>query len=130
LSSTIAAVLAQRLVRRLCPSCKEPYEPADAERALLGLRAGDKVRLYRPAGCGRCGQTGYEGRIGVYELIVSDEKLRTLIHDDAGEQEIAAHAFRRGDTLGQSAFAHVLAGVTSLEEALRVVRQEEGDAGV
>ena len=130
LSSTIAAVLAQRLVRRLCPTCKEPYEPDDAERALLGLRAGDDVRLYRPVGCGRCANSGYEGRIGVYELIVSDERLRTLIHDDASEQEIAAHAFRRADTLAQCGFAHVLAGVTSLAEALRVVRQEEGDAGV
>ncbi len=130
LSSTIAAVLAQRLVRRLCPSCKEPYEPDEAERALVGLRAGEAVRFYRPVGCGRCGNSGYEGRIGVYELIVSDEKLRTLIHDDASEQEIAAHAFRRADTLAQCGFAHVIAGVTSLEEALRVVRQEDGDAGV
>jgi general secretion pathway protein E len=130
LSSTIAAILAQRLVRRLCPSCKESYEADDAERALLGVGAGERATLYRPVGCGRCAQTGYEGRIGVYELIVTDEKLKTLIHDDASEQEIAAHAFRRAKTLAQCGFEHVLAGVTSLEEVLRVVRQEDEDAGV
>jgi general secretion pathway protein E len=129
LSSTIAAVLAQRLVRRLCPSCKEAYEADAAERTLLEASV-DKVMLYRPVGCGRCAQTGYEGRIGVYELIVSDERLKTLIHDDAGEQELAAHAFRRARTLAQCGFSHVLAGTTSLEEVLRVVRQEEEDAGV
>jgi general secretion pathway protein E len=128
LSSTIAAVLAQRLVRRLCPSCKESYAPDDSERALVG--ADERALFYRPVGCGRCANSGFEGRIGVYELIVTDERLRTLIHDDAGEQEIAAHAFRRAETLAQCGFNHVLAGVTSLEEALRVVRQEEEDAGV
>ncbi|MGE0410179.1 MAG: GspE/PulE family protein, partial [Amphiplicatus sp.] len=130
LSSTIAAVLAQRLVRRLCPTCKEQYAPDTAERALLGVEENADIALYRAAGCGRCGQSGYEGRIGVYELMAADEKLRTLIHDNAGEQEIAAHAFRRAETLAECAFSHVLAGVTSIEEALRVVRQEDDDAGL
>lgn len=130
LSSTIAAVLAQRLVRRLCPSCKEPYEPDAAERALLGIGKGEKTTIYRAAGCGRCALTGYEGRVGVYELVVADEKLKRLIHDDASEQEMAAHAFRKTRTLAQCGFAHVVDGVTSLEEVLRVVRQEEEDAGV
>jgi general secretion pathway protein E len=128
ISSTVAAVLAQRLVRRLCPSCKESYAPDEAERALLGV--GDGV-IYRPSGCGRCGGVGYEGRIGVYELVVSDDVLRRMIHDDAGEQELSAYAFRRADTLARCGFRHVLAGDTSLDEVLRVVRQqEEDDAGV
>ena len=130
LSSTVAAVLAQRLVRRLCPTCREPYAPDDAERALLGLDPRDAVEIYRPKGCGRCNHTGYEGRIGVYELLVSDERLRTLIHDDASEHEMAAHAFRDADTLAQCGFKHVLNGVTSVEEVLRVIRQEEEDAGL
>ena len=95
------------------------------------LRLGDPdAVIYRPKGCGRCAQSGYEGRIGVYELIVTDEKLKTLIHDDASEQEIAAHAFRKADTLAQCGFNHVINGVTSLEEVLRVVRQDEDDAGL
>jgi len=130
LSSTIAAVLAQRLVRRLCPSCRRPYQPDAAERALMGLSADADVVIHAPGGCGRCSQTGFEGRVGVYELVVADETLRRLIHDNAGEQELSAHAFRRGETLAQCGFRHVLAGATSLDEVLRVVRQEEDDAGV
>ncbi len=130
LASTVAGVLAQRLVRRLCPSCKEGHEPDDAERAMLGVGPDEDVTIYQPAGCGRCGHTGYEGRIGVYELAVTDEKLRSLIHDDASEQTLVAHAFREADTLAQCGFRHVVAGVTSLEEVLRVIRQEEDDAGL
>jgi general secretion pathway protein E len=130
LSSTVAAVLAQRLVRRLCPTCKAPYEPDEAELKLLGVGAGEAIKVLKPVGCGRCGHTGYEGRIGVYELMVIDETLRRLIHEDASEAELTAQAFRRADTLAASGFRHVLAGLTSIEEVLRVVRQEEDDAVV
>jgi len=126
LSSTVAAVLAQRLVRRLCPTCKEAHAPELSEQRLLG--AGPDATIYRPKGCGRCGHTGYESRIGVYELMVVDEVARKLIHENAGEQEITAHVFRRADTLAQSGFKHVLAGLTSIEEVLRVVRQDDDDA--
>lgn len=128
LSSTIAAVLAQRLVRRLCPTCKEPHAPDEAERRLLG--AGTDAMIYRANGCGRCGHTGYEGRVGVYEMMVVDERARKLIHENVGEQELTAHVFRRVDTLAQAGFRHVLAGTTSLEEVLRVVRQDDEDAVV
>ncbi|MEM9495938.1 MAG: type II secretion system ATPase GspE [Pseudomonadota bacterium] len=131
LSSTVAGVLAQRLVRRLCPSCKEAYEADASARKLVGAPGKAPVTLYRAAGCGRCNHTGYEGRIGVYELIVVDEALKRLIHDDANEQELAAYAFSHADSLAQSGFRHVLAGVTSVEEVLRVVhKEEEDDAGV
>lgn len=130
LSSTIAAVLAQRLVRRLCPACKTARAPDEAERKLLGVDDGASAMVCEPQGCGRCGHTGYEGRIGVYELVVVDEALKTLIHEDAGEQGLAEHAFRKGETLAQCGFRHVVAGRTSIEEVLRVVRQEEDDAGV
>lgn len=128
LSTTAAAVLAQRLVRRLCPSCKSPYEADAATRKLLGT---DKpVTLMKPVGCGRCNQTGYEGRIGVYEIIIVDEKLKRLIHDNASEQEIEAYAFKNAETLAQSGFRHVCAGVTALEEVMRVVRKEDDHAGL
>lgn len=130
LSSTIAAVLAQRLVRRLCPTCKEAYSPDEAERKLLGLGPESDARIYRPVGCGRCGHSGFEGRIGVYELMLVDETLRRLIHEDASEAALTAHAFRRADTLAGSGFRHVVAGLTSIEEVLRVVRQEDDDAVV
>jgi general secretion pathway protein E len=130
LSSTLAAVMAQRLVRRLCPSCKRPYDADAAERRLMGAPTGLPLTLYSAHGCGRCNHTGYEGRIGVYELIVIDEKLKRFIHDGASEQDIVEYAFANADTLSQSGFRHVLAGVTSIEEVLRVVRQEDDNAGL
>ena len=128
LSSTIAGVLAQRLVRRLCPNCKTGYSPDAAERKLLRISEDASVTVYKSAGCGRCGHTGYEGRIGVYELMVVDEKTKKLIHDGAGEQAVSDIAFRDADTLAQSGFRHVLGGMTSIDEVLRVVRQESDDA--
>lgn len=130
LSSTVAAVLAQRLVRRLCPSCKAPYEADAATKRLVEADAGAPLTLYRPTGCGRCNHTGYEGRIGVYELIVTDDKMKRLIHDDASEQLLSEHVFRNAETLVQSGFRHALAGATSIEEVMRVVTQEDDNAGV
>lgn len=130
LSSTITAVMAQRLVRRLCPSCKEPYEADAATRRLIGVDNGEPVTVYGAKGCGRCNHTGYEGRIGVYELIVVDDKMKRLIHDDASEHAIGDYAFQKSETLAQSGFRHVRAGLTSIEEVLRVVHQEDEDAGV
>lgn len=124
LSPTIAGVLAQRLVRRLCETCKEAHEPDKVEREMLGSAKG--AVIYRPKGCAACNGTGYEGRVGLYELVVVNEKLRKLIHDDAGEQELRAEAFRDVPTLAQSGYSHVLAGRTSIEEVLRVVQETEG----
>ena len=128
LSSTITGVIAQRLVRRLCPACREPYEPDSAERKLLGLEDGEAATIYRAKGCGRCAGVGYEGRLGVYELVMIDEPLRRMIHNDESEHALAEHAFRKSDTLARCGFRHVLAGETSIEEVLRVVRQEDDDA--
>ena len=130
LSSTVAAVMAQRLVRRLCPSCKQPYDADAPERRLIGAPTGMPLTLYSAKGCGRCNNTGYEGRIGVYELVVVDDKIKRLIHDNASEHEIADYAFAHADSLAQSGFRHALAGLTSLEEVMRVVRQEDDDAGL
>ena len=124
LSPTIAGVLAQRLVRRLCENCKEPHEPDKLEREMLGVGKGQTI--YRPKGCAACNGTGYEGRVGLYELVVVNENLRKLIHDDAGEQEMRAEAFKDSPTLAQSGYSHVLAGRTSIEEVLRVVQETEG----
>ena len=130
LSSTLAAVLAQRLVRRLCPACKEAYAPDARERAILGLALDADVQIYRPKGCPRCNQTGYEGRLGVYELLVVDDALRKMIHDDASEKQMATHAFQAADTLTRSGAKHVRAGRTSLEEVLRVAKLEDEHVGL
>ncbi|MEE9328973.1 MAG: type II secretion system ATPase GspE [Parvularculaceae bacterium] len=126
LSSTLAGVMAQRLVRRLCPSCKTPHRADPAEKKLLGLAGSEEISIFQPKGCGRCNETGYEGRIGIYELILADGTLKQLIHDSAGEQALADHAFAKTDSLADCGFGHVLEGTTSLEEVLRVVQQEAG----
>lgn len=124
LASTLSAIVAQRLVRRLCPHCREAYQPDDAELELLGLESGADVTLYRPKGCDHCKQLGYEGRTGVYEIVVIDEGMRSLIHDDARESEMAEHAFADRKTLSEHGKALALAGETSLPEVLRVSRDE------
>ena len=131
LASTLSAIVAQRLVRRLCTHCREAYTPDAAELELLGLAGRSNVTLHRPAGCSHCKQTGYDGRTGVYEIVVVDDTLRKQIHDDARESEMAAHAFARRKTLFQNGVDLVLAGTTSLSEVLRVSREEgERHAGV
>ncbi len=127
LSSTIAGVMAQRLVRRLCEHCKEPREATPAERRMMEVSPTEPLTVYDPKGCPRCNQIGFEGRIGIYELLIADETLRRLVHDDASEQAMAAHAFADAPTLAQTGFTHVRAGLTSFAEVMRVV-QEEGAA--
>ena len=130
LASTLSAIIAQRLVRKLCEHCKQAYTPDEAERALLGLQPGQDATLWRPVGCEHCKGLGYAGRRGVYEVAVVDEGLRTLIHDDARESDLARHAFKSRDTLYESGLKLAREGVTSLAEVLRVCREEGDRAGV
>ena len=123
LSSTIAGVMAQRLVRRLCGACKEGHEASESELAIMGVPG--PLTIFEPRGCPACNQTGYEGRVGLYELVVADEGFRRLVHDDATEADLARHAFRDQPSLIQSGWMHVAAGNTSVEEVFRVV--QEGD---
>ena len=118
LASSLNGVLAQRLVRILCPNCKAPYAPDAAQCARVGVEA-DAV-LYRAKGCPECGGRGYRGRTGVYELITLDDELRRLIHDGESEQRMLAHARRSAPSLEQAGMDLVAAGVTSLEEVLRI----------
>ena len=131
LASTVSAILAQRLVRRLCTACREPYEASHAEKELLGLDVEESATLYRPNGCPRCKSSGYQGRTGLYEIVVIDDAMRGLIHDDAREADMAAHAFRNRDNLFRNGAELALKGETSLSEVLRVCREEsERHAGL
>jgi len=121
LSSSIVAVMAQRLIRLLCPSCKEPYEAGEAERALLGLQGqSPEVTLYRAKGCSQCNNGGYRGRTGIYELIMIDDGLRSMIHEGAGEQEITSYARKKSPGIFDDGRQRILAGETTVEEVLRV----------
>ena len=124
LSSTIVGVLAQRLVRLLCPHCKRPHVPDAAECQLLGLGTEELPVLYEPTGCEQCNFLGYRGRTGIYELIEVDHELRTLIHDRAGEHEMEQHARQYWPSIRQDGMRRILAGDTSLEEVLRVTRED------
>ena len=124
LSSSVVGVLAQRLVRLLCPHCKRPHVPDTAECDLLGLSPHDPPVLYEPTGCEQCNFLGYKGRTGIYELIEVDNQMRTLIHDGAGEHELEMHARQNWPSIRQDGMRRILAGETSLEEVLRVTRED------
>lgn len=124
LTSTINGVLGQRLVRRLCPACREPYDASPALLERLGLAPAEAVTmLYRPTGCQACNGTGYHGRTMILELLVMTDAVRTLVLRRAEAREIQAEAVRGGM---QTMYAHGLRkaqqGITTIEEVLRVIR--------
>jgi len=124
IASSIIGVLAQRLVRAICPKCKVPYHPPlDAVRRLgMTVDSGQPVTFYRGAGCDSCRGTGYKGRIGIYELMGMSDEIRDLAMERAGSHRIKEAAIRNGmSTLKQDAIEKVLLGVTTLEETFRVV---------
>lgn len=122
LSSSLLGVLAQRLVRCLCVSCREAYVPLASELTLLEGMA-KPATLYRSVGCAACANTGYRGRSGIYELFIMDEGMRHLIHERASEQVLRQHATQRGmRSLREDGIRYLLSGTTSLEELLRVTR--------
>jgi general secretion pathway protein E len=119
-------VIAQRLVRRLCPECSEAVEASGSLAHALGLEPGTIV--HEPKGCSACANSGYKGRIGLFEAVRVNEEMRRLINAGAEETAITAHAFRNSETLANAAGALVREGVTSPEEAIRVSRREAEDA--
>jgi len=120
-ASSLAGILAQRLVRVICPSCKESYHP---EQTLPGL----PETLYRGRGCDRCFGQGALGRTGIYELLPVDAELCSMITRRASSGEIKAYALSRGmRTLRDDGMAKVAAGITTLEEVLRVTQEEYAD---
>lgn len=124
LSSSLLGVLAQRLVRTLCPHCKEAHEPDKEERNLLGVTKKEGVLIYRARGCEHCNQTGYRGRTGIHELLLVNEHIRELIHNGKGEQAIEKYVRQHSPSIRADGFSKVLSGETTLEEVLRVTRED------
>ena len=124
LSSSLIGVVAQRLVRVLCTSCREAHLADEAECALLGVAHSPAPTIYRAKGCAACNQRGYRGRTGIYEVVAIDDDLRRLIHERAGEQDLESSARARGPGIRQDGMAKVLAGFTTLDEVLRVTRED------
>lgn len=121
--STLIAVLAQRLVRKICNNCRKPYTLSPQEVTALNLpdlESGD-LNLFNGIGCTKCRGTGYFGRIGIFEVMPISEAIRDLIHKSAGAQDIKRQALKEGmHTLRESAIAKMKAGITTAEEVLRV----------
>ncbi len=125
LAGNVIAVVAQRLVRRLCPHCKAAYAPPPEERHLLG--DAPDLRVYRPVGCVHCAYKGYRGRLPLMELLVMDDDLDAAVARNATVQELAELAAQRGmRTLAADGLRRVLAGETSLAEVARVVDLSRG----
>jgi general secretion pathway protein E len=125
LASTLRAIVAQRLVRRLCPECRKPEPASPSVAALLGVEPGTVI--YEPAGCDECGGTGFKGRVGVFEAIRIDDTIRRLINEGGDEAAIAKHAFAKAPTLSTAARKMVIDGVTTPEEAVRISRRGSDD---
>lgn len=125
-ASSVVAVLAQRLIRKVCPDCKKGYQPDDEELIRLGVVPGKtKPTFYRGSGCAACSQTGYRGRTGIHELLVMDDEVRRLIGSKADAAAIKQAAVARGMVLlKEEAAEKIFAGVTTTEEVMRMTQQE------
>ncbi|MDA3807475.1 MAG: type II secretion system ATPase GspE [Thiomicrorhabdus sp.] len=119
LSSSLVGVLSQRLVRCLCPHCREAYMADAAECKVLNVI---EAEIYRPVGCSQCKQTGYQGRMGLYELILINDQVRSMINDQAAEMDIEKVVREQSRPLQESGYKAVLDGSTSLQEVLRVTQ--------
>ncbi|MBU2891741.1 type II secretion system ATPase GspE [Colwellia sp. D2M02] len=124
LSSSLLGVLAQRLVRTLCPHCKQSHSPDEEERHLLALNTDSDAVIYRATGCEKCNFKGYRGRMGIHELLPVDEHVRELIHNGHGEQAIEKYVRTSAASIRRDGFDKVLLGQTTLEEVLRVTRED------
>ncbi len=122
LTGNVIGIISQRLVRKLCKECKEPYEASEIERVILGVKDGAACTLYRAFGCPACKGIGYRGRSSIMELLRFDNGLDDLISRNARSTEITAYAKQHGfTTMAEDGLARVAAGTTSLEEVARVV---------
>ncbi|PCI72415.1 MAG: type II secretion system protein GspE [Gammaproteobacteria bacterium] len=124
LSTSLLGVLAQRLVRVLCPICKEskPANPKECE--LMNFDADKPPTIFHAKGCGECNHSGYKGRQGIFELVTVDEETRAMIHSGAGELQIEKHARQKGFSIREDGKRRVLEGLTTVEEVLRVTRED------
>ena len=120
LADSLVGIIAQRLVRRLCPYCKKPHLITDTERRIMGIRADVNPEIYEPVGCERCDNTGYSGRIGIYEIMKITPPLKELISKNASVSELKQMGMREGmHTLRQSATMLVIKGITSVHEMIK-----------
>jgi general secretion pathway protein E len=123
--SSLVAVLAQRLVRTLCQECREAYTPTTEALAEIGVRSSEPVQAYQAVGCARCHDTGYLGRVGIFELMLLDDKIRSLAGQNVDSKTIKRAAVEGGmSPLRADGARKVLKGVTSIDEVVRATEEE------
>ena len=121
IADSVVGIIAQRLVRRLCPDCKKAHQATEDEKVQLMVPKEQSVTIYEPCGCPKCDQTGYRGRIGVYEIMEMSQKLKVIVSEKGTAEEIKEQALSEGmHTLHMSAAEYVLDGTTSFKEMMRV----------
>ncbi|HMK48539.1 MAG TPA: type II secretion system ATPase GspE [Thermodesulfovibrionales bacterium] len=126
-ASSLSVVLAQRLVRTICPDCRESYKPSDVEKAYFSqlANAPSSLLLFRGRGCEKCGGKGYLGRTGIFEMLVIDNDIRSMISDKTDSQTIKNNAVAKGmKTLRADGLYKAIDGITTIEEVLRVTQQD------
>ncbi|MGL5440480.1 MAG: GspE/PulE family protein [Filifactoraceae bacterium] len=118
-SSAVVGIVAQRLIKKICPKCKYEYEATDEEKELLSLEG--QVQLHKGKGCNYCYGSGYVGRTGIHEILIMDRAIKSMINDNESIEKIKNYAVSKGmNTLSNSARELVLAGVTSVEQMLKI----------
>lgn len=128
ITATIEGILAQRLVRKICPRCKEAYTPSEDELFMLNLRPEDLEgrQLYRGVGCDYCNQSGYKGRMGLFEIMMFDDEIRELVMKQASTQLLRAEARKRGmRTLRQGGLMALYDGMTTIDEVVKETMIED-----
>jgi type II secretory ATPase GspE/PulE/Tfp pilus assembly ATPase PilB-like protein len=124
-SSSLICVLAQRLVRRICPDCKEAYDPPVHELRDMGIMEHEKTSFYMGTGCAKCFDTGYRGRTGIYELMTLNEEIREMIYGQTTAGAIKKKALELGmQTLRMDGARKAQAGLTTIAEVLRVTQSD------
>ncbi|MES2988793.1 MAG: type II secretion system ATPase GspE [Pseudomonadota bacterium] len=124
LAPMVVGLAAQRLVRKLCPTCRAPEVATKADALLLGGAISEGDPVWRPVGCAECHNDGYRGRAGLYEVVAVDDKFQKLIHDGASEAELEKRARKSNPSLLDDGIAKIRMGMTTVEEVARVVRDE------
>jgi len=123
ISSTLSGIVSQRMVRRICPNCRAPYQPAEDELLAFHKELGQQaINFYHGTGCNLCANTGFRGRTGIFEFLVMSETIRKMLRDHAGASEIKAQAIAEGMvTMRQDGMLKVKGGITSIGEVMRSV---------
>jgi len=126
ISSSVLAVMAQRLVRVLCTECREPYKPDESARKSIdiGSELGENEVIYRAKGCDQCFQTGYKGRMSIAEILVMNSSIKKMVLETFDSQRIKEEALKQGmDSLREDGIKKIISGVTSISEVLRVTQR-------